>query len=202
MVEVSHGCRGEEEPAQASAAGLSSDKQWALWRRFLKERRYCQPSRFSRLVVMDVLSAIRSRFLKRMSAFLDEDYRAEPGKSYPYPAMLPGFLARVGLHEARRWPRVAKERKALFAELLAVAEQSEIRPYLPKAYFNPRLSIVPLRFVWLQPNGASMRKGCPASFMLPGRGSCNPSSRHLSHWRALVTSMAPAPSLNASALGW
>ena len=43
-------------------------------------------------------------------------------------------------------------------ELLEIFKNSEMRPYLPKAYLNERLDIVPLRFAWSQPDGAAVRE--------------------------------------------
>lgn len=137
---------------------LPLEKQRALWKRFISERRYCNPQKYSRLVVADLIMAIQKKIFKRTPPFLDKDFQASPSNDYPYPARLPVFLAMIGLHEIWRWTHVANERKAILAMLLEVAQNSEIEVYLPKVYFNQRLNIVPLRFVWSQPDGSTMRE--------------------------------------------
>jgi dTDP-4-amino-4,6-dideoxygalactose transaminase len=146
------------QEAQADSPDLPDSKQQALWQRFLLERRYCHPSKYGRMGVIDLLAAVRSKSFKRVGPFLSEDFRATTNSSYPYPARLPGFLAAIGLHEVARWPRVAADRKGLLRGLLEVAMSSEMNPCLPKAYLNRRLDIVPLRFAWSQPDGALVRE--------------------------------------------
>ena len=136
---------------------LPLDKQRALWNRLLIERQYCNPSKYGRMKVMDYIMVIKKILLKQDLPFLYDDFHATPGSSYPYPARLPAFLAAVGLHEIQRWPQTANDRKEILKELIKIAQNSEIGKYLPKAYFNPKLDIIPLRFSWTQPDGADMR---------------------------------------------
>lgn len=145
------------QEAQVVSPDLPDSKQQALWQRILLERRYCHPSKYGRMGVIDLLASVRSKFFKRVGPFLSEDFRATASSSYPYPARLPGFLAAIGVHEVARWPQVATDRKEILHELLEAAKNSEIQPYLPKAYFNKQLDIVPLRFAWSQPDGALVR---------------------------------------------
>lgn len=145
------------QDAKAASPDLPDSKQRALWQRFLLERHYCHPSKYSCMGIIDLVAVVRSKFLKRVGPFLSEDFRVTPSSSYPYPARLPGFLAAVGIHEIARWSQVASDRKEILGELLEVAENGVVWPYLPKAYLNRRLDIVPLRFVWSQPDGASAR---------------------------------------------
>lgn len=143
---------------QAAAPDLSATKQQALWQRFCLERRYCKPSMYGRMCMIDLLAAVKSRLFKSTGPFLDEDFRAASSTSYPYPAKMPGFLAAVGIIEANRWPKVAEERKKLLRGLLDVAENNEMRQRIPRCYFDKRLDIVPLRFAWTQPDGALIRE--------------------------------------------
>jgi hypothetical protein len=71
---------------------------------------------------------------------------------------MPGFLAAVGVFETRRWPNVAADRKQLLRRLLEVVANNDARAYIPRAYFDKRLEIVPLRFVWSQTQGARVRE--------------------------------------------
>jgi len=143
---------------QAAAPELPVVKQQALWQRFDLERRYCSPSKYGRMGVIDLLAAARTKFFKRMAPFLDEDFCTISGSSYPYPAKMPGFLAAIGILETKRWAEVAESRKILLRNLLDEAEKSVLGPSLPKGYNDGRLNIVPLRFAWTQPGGAGVRK--------------------------------------------
>lgn len=144
--------------AQAAAPELLIVKQQALWRRLCLERRYCKPSKYGRMGVIDLLAAISAKFLKRIRPFLDEDSHAIPSLGYPYPAKMPGFLAAVGILETKRWTEVAEERKAFLRGLLDAVGNGRMPYPIPGAYFNKRLDIVPLRLAWTQPDGASVRK--------------------------------------------
>jgi len=139
---------------QAATSELPVAKQQELWRRFLRERRYCHAGKYARMGVVDLL---RSRLFNHTLSFLAEDYGVATSSSYPYPAKLPAFLAAVGIHEIMRWPQVAAERRELLNRLLMLAASSEVRCHIPKAYLDRRLEIVPLRFAWSQPDGASVR---------------------------------------------
>jgi dTDP-4-amino-4,6-dideoxygalactose transaminase len=143
--------------AQTVAPDLPAPKQQALWRRFLLERRYCRPARHGRMSVIELIEAGKSKLFKRTRPFLSEDSSAAPVSSYPYPARLPGFLAAVGVREIKRWPQVSVDRKELLRKLLELAAKSGMGSHIPKAYFDKRLEIVPLRFAWSQPDGASVR---------------------------------------------
>jgi len=145
------------QEVQSFSLDLPDSKQKALWQRILLERRYCRPSKYGRMGVIDLLAAVRSKFFRRVAPFLSEDFHATPSSSYPYPAKLPGFLAAIGLHELARWPQVTVDRKKVLRGLVAVAINSEMKHFLPKAYLNRRLDIVPLRFAWSQPDGALVR---------------------------------------------
>lgn len=142
---------------QATSPDLPIAKQQALWKRFLIERRYCRPARYGRLGVIDLIESVRSKLFKRMKPFLSDDSLATPSSSYPYPAKFPGFLAAIGMHEINRWPQMAEDRKELLRDFLAMAENSKMRPFLPTPYWDKRKEIVPLRFVWSRPEGASTR---------------------------------------------
>lgn len=142
---------------QFDAMELPRAKQDAIWDRYLKERVDCCPSRYGRRLVLDLFAAIGGKLVKRTSPFLDNDSGSRAGENYPYPAKLPAFLAMIGLFEVRRWADAASIRKKLFAEMLAIASRSKLASHLPKAYWNTRLDIIPLRFVWSQADGAAMR---------------------------------------------
>jgi dTDP-4-amino-4,6-dideoxygalactose transaminase len=144
--------------AQENLPELPASKQQALLKRLLLERRYCNPAKYGRMGVVDLLNAVSAKFFKRGGPFLADDFSASTASSYPYPARLPGFLAALGLHEVARWPQDAADRKVALREFLEIIENSDVRTYLPKAYRNKQLDIVPLRFAWSQPDGAAARE--------------------------------------------
>lgn len=143
--------------SQSACAELSVDRQKALWRRLLLEARYCNPLHYGRMALMDLLLSLNKKIMKLEGDFLSEDFGSKPASSYPYPAKLPAFLAAIGLLEVRRWPQVAAERESLLSGLLQVLNNSRSATYLPKAYSDKRLRIVPLRLAWWQPDGDAVR---------------------------------------------
>jgi len=149
------GLAAELRNLQAAAPDLSSPKQRALWRRFLIGQTLYGPTRYGRLALRDTVTRVAGPRSKR--PFLEEDFTVASGKSYPYPARMPAFLAAIGLAEIQRWHAVAQQRKTLLRALLDVAQRHTIASFIPQAYCNRRLDIVPLRLAWTQPNGEAMR---------------------------------------------
>jgi dTDP-4-amino-4,6-dideoxygalactose transaminase len=144
--------------SQSSYPELPKTMQQALWRRFLLEREYCLPKRYGRLGLIDLATTIGRKLLSVSGPFLLDDSSAKPSSTYPYPAKLPTFLAALGLIEIERWPRVAVERMALLNRLIEEVCNSRTSIYLPTAYSDKSLQIVPLRFVWFQEDGAIVRE--------------------------------------------
>lgn len=144
---------------QEAAAELPTSKQRAMWGRLCLERRYCQPSLYGRMEIIDRREVLQSRLFRRASPFLDEDFRATAfSPSYPYPSRMPACLAAVGILEGRRWCQTVATRKKVLRGLLDVAHHGGMVHLLPKVYFDKRRDIVPLRFVWTQTNGADVRE--------------------------------------------
>lgn len=108
--------------------------------------------------LIELFAAARKKLFHVQSPFLADDFGARPSVAYPYPSKLPAFLAMLGLIEVKRWSMVASERKALLERFLEATVNSRIDTYLPGAYKNERLEIVPLRFAWHQPRGVDIRK--------------------------------------------
>lgn len=144
---------------QKSSGQLGSDKQYYLWRRLLIEKKFCRPDRYGPLQIFDYVLTFAQKLTLWQNPFLSEDFSSKISEtSYPYPAKLPSFLAQVGLFELQRWPEYQAARKQLFERLLGAVKQSMFSPYLPAAYFNKDLDIVPLRFAWAQPDGFDLRR--------------------------------------------
>ncbi len=142
---------------QANCADLSAERQNALWRRLLLEARYCVPTRYGRMGLIDLLSTLKKKIIHAEGDFLADDFGATPTTTYPYPAKLPAFLAAVGLIEVNRWPKVSMDRKITLQRLIEAIGQYASGSYLPDAYKNPALEIIPLRFAWAEPQGGKIR---------------------------------------------
>jgi len=142
--------------SQKKCPQLSLDKQQALWRQFLLERRFCNPRQYGLMGIIDAFFHLKRKIFHSENPFLSEDFGASHNASYPYPAKIPSFLAALGLIEVQRWPKVASERKALLKKIIEVLDQRE-GMHLPRAYTNKRWDIVPLRFAWFQSSGAYIR---------------------------------------------
>ncbi len=132
-------------------------KQRALWRRFLVERRYCVPSRYAQLGLVDLVAAVMLRFFRMAEPFLSDDFSSHPGTAYPYPAKLPGFLALLGVLEVKRWSAVAAVRKNVLGKFVEAAQIRSFGVFLPESYRDRNLEIVPLRFAWAQPDAERVR---------------------------------------------
>jgi len=143
--------------SQTVCSELSVARQKALWRRLILEARYCTPARYGRMGLIEVFSAIKKKLFGMTGDFLSGDFGSNPSTEYPYPAKLPAFLAAIGLIEIERWPIVAADRSILLGRLLEALSGSQAESYLPKAYKNEALQIVPLRFAWSELKGAGVR---------------------------------------------
>ena len=137
---------------------LSSEREEALWKRFLFEQKNCTPSRFGRVGLFDFLFAIQKKIFGRRDDFLEEDSGLGGGSSYPYPAKLPPFLAALGLIEVSRWHETAKFRKLLLSNILRLLKKFPVGAYLPNSYLDVNSEIVPLRIAWVEPDHDKVSK--------------------------------------------
>lgn len=141
---------------------LEKKHQERIYKQFLFERKYNTPSRYPRAIFIDnVRAAVRKvSFRLRSYTFLEGDYTKETSSklSYPYPAKMPPFLAQLGLFELDRWENEKNRRKKLFDMYLSNMTQLNYDKYLPSAYFNPEIDIVPLRFVFQHPDSERIIK--------------------------------------------
>jgi len=144
---------------QYQSNNLSIEKQKAIWKRFVLERRYAQPGRFRMLHFFDFIHKVKSSLIGGVTPFLDEDFSSKTlSQSYPYPSKLPAFLAAIGLIEINRWPFIMKEREKMLSHYIRWFKDFEFDVDLPAAYFDSNRRIVPLRIVWSQENGALIRQ--------------------------------------------
>lgn len=146
----------------ANLPQLEKNHQERLYKQFKFERKYNTPSHYPRAIFIDnVRAAVRKiSFRLRPYTFLEGDYTKETSSklSYPYPAKMPQFLAQLGLFELDRWENEKNRRKKLFDMYLSNMTQLNYDKYLPSAYFNPEIDIVPLRFVFQHPDSKRIIK--------------------------------------------
>jgi len=134
---------------------LNDVHQQRLFNQFLFERKNYTPERYPRSIIINQAKALKRKLSLRQKqfVFLEADYTKQSFScsNYPYPAKLPPFLAQLGLYELDRWESEKEKRKVLLNDYLKIAWRSGLSEYLPKAYADPKLEIVPLRFVFKHP---------------------------------------------------
>lgn len=141
---------------------LNNAHQQRLFKQFLFERENYIPEHYPRSIIMNSAKAL-IRKLKRGQkpfVFLEADYtkQSSSGSDYPYPAKMPAFLAQIGLYELERWNNEKRRRNTLLKDYIKIASRSGLDEHLPKAYSNPKLEIVPLRFVFEHPNVGRLKR--------------------------------------------
>jgi len=147
-----------------AAPQLSQDHQSRLFQQFLFERQYYQPENYRRRLARQYLGALAKIILGagRKPVFLEQDFHnplVHASRSiYPYPAKMPPFLARLGLMELARWGQESLRRKELLKDYLCLTRGGGLGHYLPKAYENRHLDIVPLRFVFTHPEAKKLTR--------------------------------------------
>lgn len=140
---------------------LNKAHQKRLFKQFLFERRFYVPERYPRSMIRNSINAVMKKVgFSLRNTFLEADYTKQPSSNanYPYPAKFPPFLAQLGLYELDRWDNEKKRRKILLNNYLRIANQFGWDEYLPKAYADPRLEIIPLRFVFEHPKSDMLMK--------------------------------------------
>ena len=137
---------------------LPIGKQYALWRRLLLERWFCNSKRYGSMGVVNLIYTVLIYSSILTQPFLANDFKSSKfTQDYPYPAKLPSFLAQLGLYEIRRWEANMKLRIKLKDELLILFSQSVLMNNIPAVYADDSRVIVPLRFAWNGANGQSYR---------------------------------------------
>jgi dTDP-4-amino-4,6-dideoxygalactose transaminase len=133
---------------------LTKDHQRRLFNQLVFERKYYNTSKYS---LGRLLSSIKGKipFVTNSNSFLEADYTkisSNDGRLYPYPAKIPIFLAKMGLYEMDRWNAEKEQRKELLNNFITLSKNLGINQYLPAAYFDSELEIVPHRFVYTHPD--------------------------------------------------
>ena len=142
---------------------LSIEHQKSLFKQFLFERKYFSPNKYGFGCIISYFKVVLKKLnlIKWENPSLLDDCIV-PNKiinaNYPYPAKLPPFLAKIGIYELERWNKEKNARVELFKKYLDICIEYEYAQYLPKAYFDKSLQIVPLRFVFNHPDAIHLRK--------------------------------------------
>lgn len=143
--------------SQSKLDDLPTSRQKALWARLLLEAKYCVPERYGQMGIINLFQSISRITTCTKGSLLDGDFGSNQTTTYPYPAKLPSFLAAIGLIEVKRWTKIVAERKSNLTCLLNAVTESKSRTFLPFAYQNKKLEIIPLRLAWSEPNGHRIR---------------------------------------------
>jgi dTDP-4-amino-4,6-dideoxygalactose transaminase len=147
-----------------AAPPLSQEHQSRLFQQFLYERQYYQPENYRHRLVRQYLGALAKKLggAGRQPVFLEKDYNKPlpnyAGAEYPYPSKMPPFLARLGLIELARWGQESLRRKELLQDYLCLTRGGGWGHYLPRAYENRQVDIVPLRFVFTHPEARKLTR--------------------------------------------
>jgi perosamine synthetase len=141
--------------AQSNCDELSYERQSAIWEKFLFEREYYNPQGYGKSFLVNIIKRITN---SKTDSYLIDDNCKEPSCSYPYPARLPSFLGKLGLFELRQWSVEAEKRAQLLTKYLKIADSVGLNRFLPQAYFDNNLKIIPLRFVFAHPDAVVIKR--------------------------------------------
>lgn len=129
---------------------LDKKHQLALYKRFLFERKYYNPKKYSRGKFIELFYAVFGKLIKFQPSFLLDDYN-HPKKlqklNYNYPAKLPVFISKLGLSELKFFNESKLKRKELLNDYIKIFEKNKKTEHIPKAYFDQKNDIIPLRFI-------------------------------------------------------
>lgn len=136
---------------QNSSQNFSNKKINIIYNQLHFENKYCNPKFFVKYLILNRL--------KRLKYAVEDDFVITKNEiKKPYLVKFPTFLAQYGIHLILEWENTEKIRVENLKLLLNYFSKSKYKEYLPKSYYSESTYIVPLRFVWSQPNGDVERK--------------------------------------------
>lgn len=139
---------------QLSSDRLNSKKQKKIWHQFNLERKYCNPKKYGKLRIMQL---IYSNFLGlTRDVFNSADYGSNIELREEYPSKIPAFMALIGIQEINKWPERQDERKKVLQFLCGEIELI-FGKVLPDTYMDKSKNIIPLRLAWSCEDAASIR---------------------------------------------
>ena len=93
----------------------------------------------------------------QFNPFLNENNDLNQKSSYPYPALMPDFLAYLGVMQLKNWNKIKKNKQKLLNTYLKILKKNN-KLVIPKAYYQKNLEIVPLRFIFYSKKAKLIRK--------------------------------------------
>jgi perosamine synthetase len=146
---------GRLKNRQVSSDRLNSKKQKKIWHQFNLERKYCNPNKFGKLRIVQLIYSNLLGLTR--DVFNSADYGSNIELRDEYPAKIPAFMALIGIQEIKKWPERQNERKKV---LQFLCEEIEIifGKILPNTYMDKSKNIIPLRLAWSCEDGTSIRK--------------------------------------------
>ena len=130
---------------QKNSENFSPKMQELIWKKFMFERDYFNPHDYRKAFINVMINRL---FSGKINTYLTDDYGKEASSSYPYPAKMPVFLAQLGLFGLELWEIEKKKRQNLLAKFLEISDEVGLTEFLPRSYFDSKLVIIPLRFVY------------------------------------------------------
>jgi len=140
---------------QASSSRIKNKKQIKLWRQFNLERKYCNPKKYGKLRVTQLIYS--NLFGLTRDVFTSSDYSSNIELNNKYPAKLPAFMALIGIQEIDKWPERQNERRRVL-EFISREIEFIFGKNLPGVYSDKYRDIIPLRLAWSCDEGISIRK--------------------------------------------
>ncbi|MDA9909971.1 DegT/DnrJ/EryC1/StrS family aminotransferase, partial [Gammaproteobacteria bacterium] len=144
--------------SQSNCEELPESKQIAIFNRILIEKKLCNPKNLGKIDFTSKIESLKIKLFAHASPYLSDENGTKLTSNYPYPAKMPTFLAVLGLYEIARWNQDRQLRISLLHEILRLFSKTEFSCYLPGAYKNNLLEIIPLRFAWTQPDSEIVKK--------------------------------------------
>ncbi|OFX96318.1 MAG: hypothetical protein A2W90_16620 [Bacteroidetes bacterium GWF2_42_66] len=134
---------------------LNKKHQAALFKQLLFEKEYFNPNKYSLAKLIELYKRILNKIIKSQIIFLTDEYNhpdSQQTANYPYPAKLPVFISQLGLYELQHFKTSMGKRTQLLNEYINVFVENDQIQLLPKAYFDKRNEIIPLRLIAHLPN--------------------------------------------------
>ncbi len=135
---------------------FSQAKKESIYNQIIYEAKYCNPKKYGKKFFLDYLRVLYRRFRNTPSPFIEDNgcYNSKH-EFHPYPAKLPSFIAILGLIKIKNWEATKLARISELKVFLDFSISHKL--VIPRAYLNKRLTIIPLRFVWLDSKSESIR---------------------------------------------
>jgi perosamine synthetase len=127
---------------------LPIERKKSIWKKILFERKYYNSKNYGKTFLID---KINRHLLREKNSYLTDDYTKNPSSTYPFPAIIPSFLAQLGLIELEQWKKRKKIRQDLLKSFLELSASLDLTRFIPTPYYDKKIEIVPLRFVYTHP---------------------------------------------------